>query len=131
MMQLGGALLVGAGGFLGSILRYVLGSAIGRWTSSGGIPLGTLGVNVLGCMALGMAMGFHEAREDPSANVRLFLMVGVLGGFTTFSTFGYETLELFRQTGAFLSAVYVVAQVSLGLLAAWAGYALAGSFTAS
>ena len=131
MMQLGGALLVGAGGFLGSILRYVLGSAIGRWTSSGGIPLGTLGVNVLGCMALGMAMGFHEAREDPSANVRLFLMVGVLGGFTTFSTFGYETLELFRQNGAFLSAVNVVAQVSLGLLAAWAGYALAGSFTAS
>ena len=131
MMQLGGALLVGAGGFLGSILRYVLGSAIGRWTSSGGIPLGTLGVNVLGCMALGMAMGFHEAREDPSANVRLFLMVGVLGGFTTFSTFGYETLELFRQNGAFLSAVNVVAQVSLGLLAAWAGYALAGWFTAS
>ena len=86
-------LLVGAGGFLGAIARYGLGGLIHRCTSTV-FPAGTLAVNTIGCLIIGVLMSLVEDRQLLAPNTRVFLMIGVLGGFTTFSSFGYETVEL-------------------------------------
>jgi CrcB protein len=81
-------------------------------------------VNVLGCLLLGLMGGFAESRQALGPAARAFLLIGVLGGFTTFSTFAYETLGLAQDSGA-RAAASVAAQVILGLAAAAAGYAAA------
>jgi len=95
-------------------------------TTSGSarFPVGTLVVNVLGCLVIGVlgAIGQHVQPWSPGA--RLFLFTGILGGFTTFSAFGYETFELLRSGAAALAALNVLAQVAAGLAAVWAGYRL-------
>ena len=117
------ALLVGAGGFLGSIMRY----GLGRWAAAMApgfpIPAGTLLVNVAGCFVIGLLFRLAEAQQWPGA-WRWFLFTGILGGFTTFSAFGLETFNLLRagQTGPAL--LNIAAQLLLGLGAVWAGYAL-------
>lgn len=82
------ALLVGAGGFVGSTLRFIVSGMVHRSIPFAVVPYGTLAVNVAGCLALGALAGIGEARSVMSPELRLFLMVGLLGGFTTFSTFG-------------------------------------------
>ena len=85
-------LVVGLGGFLGAILRYGLSGWIqGRTTSE--VPWGTMGVNVLGCLVLGALMAYAKDRPV-NEELAFFLRVGLLGAFTTFSTLGYETVEL-------------------------------------
>jgi len=90
--------VVGSGGFLGVVARYgltlLIQRSVGPLTT---FPYGTLAVNLLGCLAIGMFAGFVEARQLFGASFRLFALVGILGGFTTFSTFGYETLTLLRS----------------------------------
>ena len=114
-------LLVGCGGFLGSSARFALATAVnhlagGRW------PWGTLAVNGLGCLAMGAVMGLVPPTSAPTPAV-LFLATGVLGGFTTFSAFGHETMELLRH-GAWVSATAnVIGNVTLGLFAVAAGRA--------
>src|SRR6187401_821426 len=88
-------------------------------------PLGTLAVNVLGCFAIGVLGGVADARHLLSAELRLLLAVGVLGGFTTFSSFAYETHALARDAEPWRAVANVAASVVLGLAACWAGYALA------
>lgn len=120
-------LWVGAGGFLGAILRYLLGGWVQRLTPAASFPTGTLAVNVLGCLAIGLVAGLVEMRHGLGPGVRLFLLVGLLGGFTTFSSFACETLDLARTGGAGtlgLALANVGLQVVLGLAAAWAGLAL-------
>ena len=117
-------LLVGAGGFLGSVLRYLLGSWV-QTIFGGRFPLGTLAVNLLGCFLIGLLMGVMEVRSVLSPEVRLFAVVGVLGGFTTFSTFSYDTVELGRAVSSFSALLNVTASVALGLTATWLGLALA------
>jgi len=86
-------LVIGLGGALGAILRYALSGWIQhRWP--GHMPWGTMGVNVLGCFLLGALMSFSEERPILSVEVQFFLRVGLLGAFTTFSTLGYETVDL-------------------------------------
>lgn len=116
-------LLVGLGGALGAALRYLVGGAVQRLDPTGSFPFGTLAVNVLGCLAIGLTAGLVEMRHGLGPAVRLFLLVGLLGGFTTFSSFAWETLELAR--GAALPAAFanVALQVVLGLGAAWTGLA--------
>lgn len=117
-------LWVGLGGFLGSALRYLLGGWVQRLAPVADFPAGTLAVNVLGCLAIGGVAGLVELRHGLGPGVRLFLLVGLLGGFTTFSSFAWETLELARSgTAAALPLAFanVVLQVALGLAAAWAG----------
>jgi CrcB protein len=80
-------------------------------------------VNVAGCLLIGAAAAAADTRQLLSPEARLFLMVGVLGGFTTFSTFGYETLALARDGEALRAAANVITHVVLGLAAVWAGYA--------
>jgi fluoride exporter len=87
-------LLIGFGGFLGAIARYGLSGWVqAQWPSH--VPWGTMSVNVLGCFLLGVLMAFSEERPLFSVEVQFFLRVGLLGAFTTFSTLGYETVDLF------------------------------------
>lgn len=114
--------LVGMGGFFGSVFRYVLSGFFQRipWLET--FPWGTLIVNVLGCFLIGLFGGLAEDRQLFSVELRLMLFVGLLGGFTTFSTFGFETFS-FIQDGQWLSSlVNICLQIGLGLLAVWAGY---------
>ena len=85
------------------------------------VPFGTFTVNVVGCLTLGFLAGLSESKDLIRDEVRLLLMVGLLGGFTTFSTFGYETLTLARGSERWLAFAYVGASVLLGVFAAWVG----------
>lgn len=118
------ALLVGLGGGLGSVLRWLVGIAIHSGLAVSVFPLATLVVNLVGCCAIGVLGGLFELRQAFGPEARLFLMVGVLGGFTTFSSFAYETLALARDAEFVFAGVNVVVQTALGLAAAWLGYAL-------
>ncbi len=118
------ALLAGLGGFLGSMLRFGLATAIARLRPGGAFPLETLVVNVSGCLAIGFLAGIFEVRGALTPAARAFLFAGLLGGYTTFSAFGAETFHLLRSAGAPLAALNVVAQVTLGLGAVWAGNVL-------
>jgi CrcB protein len=116
-------LLVGIGGGLGAAARYALGGAVHRVTGAG-FPAGTLVVNVLGCLLIGVVMGLTEVRPALTREARLFLTVGVLGGFTTFSSFGYETLQLLRGGQFGLAALSACGNLFVGLAAVWAGRAV-------
>jgi CrcB protein len=112
-------LLVAIGGALGSAARYGLGVAAARLLGLG-YPWGTLAVNVIG----GLAMGVLFARVGPEQeSLRLLLGVGALGGFTTFSAFSLEALRLMEQ-GPRQAMLYMVASVALSVAACWAGFAL-------
>lgn len=106
-------LLVAGGGALGSVCRYLL-SILALRICGNGFPVGTLAVNVLGCLAAGVV----AARVGPDSPWRIFLITGVLGGFTTFSAFGLETRAL-GTSG--LAALYVALSLGLGLGAVWLG----------
>lgn len=116
-------LLVGFGGFLGSIARYLVGGAVHRLADGPVFPFGTLVVNVTGCLAIGVLGALAEARGILSPEARVFLLIGLIGGFTTFSSFGYETFQLLRDGEAFPALANVLLQVILGLGAVWAGSA--------
>ena len=112
-------LLVFIGGGSGSMLRYLLGKCIG--TSA--FPLGTFTVNLVGCFLIGL-LGTWIVRHSLSPDLRLLLVVGLCGGFTTFSTFSNEALELMRSGQTLLCFAYIVASVALGLIAAYVGMKL-------
>ena len=117
-------LLVGAGGFVGSVLRFAASGLAQRIMPTALFPLGTLAVNVIGCFLIGYGNGLADARGLFSANARVFLFIGLLGGFTTFSTFGYETMALVRGSQEVRALVNVGLHLALGLAAVWLGYAL-------
>jgi CrcB protein len=117
-------LLVGAGGFVGATLRYTLGGLVSRAVSPE-FPWATFLVNVSGCFVIGFLAVLTEERGPIGPPGRLFLMVGVLGGYTTFSTFGYETLSLMREGSHALAAANAAGQLLLGLAAVWAGMIVA------
>ena len=117
-------LLVGAGGFLGSIARYGLSRAVHRGLGEAAFPYGTFAVNMIGCLLIGLLLGLIEQRGG-GTNLRLFAALGLLGGFTTFSAFGYDTLVLFRDGRVWAGVANAVLQPLLGMLAAWAGWSAA------
>ncbi len=114
------ALSVGCGGFIGAVARWGLASWVQR-LSGGSFPFGTFAANILGCLFIGLIFALVEARPDWSPHVRLFLMVGLLGAFTTFSTFGHETFDLLRSGSWGLALLNVLGSATLGLLAVMAG----------
>ena len=119
-------LLIGAGGFVGSVARYVIVSlAQSTWASS--LPIGTLIVNVTGCLAVGWLSELFQTRPFLDSEVRGFLKIGLLGSFTTFSAFGHETVTLLRNDGAGLAGVNVAANVLLTIAAVWLGRAIGQS----
>jgi CrcB protein len=121
------ALLVGSGGFVGSICRYALGGAVHRHFPMATFPYGTLAVNLLGCALIGALAGLADSRQLFSPELRTFGFIGLLGGFTTFSTFGYETIAMTRD-GEFIRAAFNVGlHVVLGLGFVWLAYGLTSS----
>lgn len=114
-------LLVGLGGFIGSVARYKLGGWLLHRTAQETFPYSTFAVNVAGCLFVGILAGLAERYELFGPGTRLFLFTGLLGGFTTFSAFGIETMFLLRRGETWVAALYVVASVLIGLLAVWVG----------
>jgi CrcB protein len=119
--------LVGCGGFFGAMLRYGMSGAVQRLAPFSSFPLGTLTVNVSGSLLIGVLAGLVELRQMLGPEARLFLMIGLLGGFTTFSSFAYETLALGQDGQYLLAALNALSSVALCLLAVWIGYRLAGA----
>ncbi|SVE55770.1 uncharacterized protein METZ01_LOCUS508624 [marine metagenome] len=117
-------LLIGCGGFIGTIARYGVARMAYRLLGAS-FPYGTLTVNILGCLLIGFVFIAAEERDMIARSTRLFLTIGILGGFTTFSSFGYETLTLLRLGNIFPAALYVFASVVTGLAAVWLGGVLA------
>lgn len=122
MMKL---LLIGSGGFIGSVLRYLVSGSVQTASQSIAFPYGTLAVNVIGCLFIGFLSELAESRALFSTDTRSFLVLGILGGFTTFSAFGIETMNLLRGGETALALANIGAQVLLGLGAVWLGYTLA------
>lgn len=118
-------LAIGCGGFIGAVMRYLISGLVQNFSGSIRFPFGTLAVNVLGCLFIGLLVYLVETRSVLSASTRLFVFIGLLGSFTTFSTFGNETLELLRDSKTTLALVNVGAQLILGLAAVWLGRLIA------
>ena len=117
-------LYVALGGALGSVARYLVSTTVHRYVSAADFPYGTFAVNIIGCAVFGVIVGFAENRFDLTPAIRAFFLVGILGGFTTFSAFTFDTHELLR-TAAFLRAAFnVVGQITIGLFALWLGYVI-------
>ena len=115
-------LIIGLGGFIGAILRYW----ISGWIQSGVVtfPLGTLGVNFLGSLLLAFIMYTSEYRGFVSIETRVFLTIGVLGSFTTMSTFSFESMKLLEQNQYILFGLNLVGTVTICLLAVYLGKVL-------
>jgi len=116
-------LLIAIGGALGSTARYLFSLLIQR--ASGTLfPIGTFAVNCVGCLVFGAIAGAAEQRVQVAPELRLFLLVGILGGFTTFSSYAFESFVLVRD-GQFAAAlVNIVGQVIAGLGGMWIGFAI-------
>ncbi|MCH2376253.1 MAG: fluoride efflux transporter CrcB [Planctomycetes bacterium] len=119
---MGKLLMIGLGGCLGSVARYLLSELVQSLSRNLPFPFGTLVVNVVGCLLIGFLTQFLEGRSALGTEARLFLFVGLLGGFTTYSTFGKETMHLFKDGEHLLAFGNVVAQIVLGIGAAWIGH---------
>ncbi len=117
-------LLVGIGGFLGASMRYLAAAWVQNAIGSAGFPYGTLAVNAAGCLLIGLVVGFFEARQPLSSEAQAFAIVGVLGGFTTFSAFGMDTIRLVRDGAYLAGSANVVLQVAIGLSAVAVGLRL-------
>ena len=114
-------LLVGLGGFIGSIARYLVSKLNLTWYVHD-IPMGTLTVNILGSILIGFFLGIFVNSDLLNTNLKLFLVVGICGGFTTFSSFTNENFQLL-QNGQFLTAaVYALGSLLFGVIAVYLGY---------
>jgi CrcB protein len=118
-------LMVLLGGGAGALARYVVGAAIAE-RLGGRFPVGTLVINVTGSFLIGFLMTLFTERLQPHPNWRLLLVVGVLGGYTTFSTFEYETFRAVQDGGKWMGLLNVAASVLLGYIAVWLGAAIVG-----
>lgn len=115
-------LLVALGGALGSMARFKLSGWVLHQTPNWRFPAGTLAVNLIGCFIAGLLAGMAVKQDVFTPEARLFLFTGLLGGFTTFSAFGLETLLLLKRGEAGVAIANVVISVVVGLLVAWLGY---------
>lgn len=121
------ALLVAIGGAIGSVARFKLSQIVSLQTATSAFPYGTFVVNVIGCLAIGVLAGHTGRSAWLSADARLLLMTGLLGGFTTFSAFGLETFLLLRRGDLLVAAGYAGLSVVVGVAAVAAGMALSGT----
>ena len=114
-------LLVGLGGFAGAIARYVLGGWVLHQTLGAKFPWSTFVVNIAGCLIMGLLSGLAERLEWFTPQARLLLLTGLLGGFTTFSAFGLETVHLLRRGEIWISTLYAAGSVIICVAAVWVG----------
>ncbi len=113
-------LWVGAGGALGSVLRYLTSVFASRYFP-GFFPWGTFAVNILGCLAVGILLGFFAEKQTANVSLKLLLIPGFCGGYTTFSAFAAENVSLLQSGNPWIAAVYTISSIALGLLAVWVG----------
>ena len=116
MYKMKDLLFVFLGGGAGSILRYMM----SRWLNTSFLPWGTLAVNIIGCFLVSL-FGTWIARQSLPTDLRLLMVVGLCGGFTTFSTFGNETMTMLRNGHLLLSFIYIFLSVAAGIAAAYIG----------
>lgn len=114
---------VGLGGFTGSVLRYAVSRAMTHFPAAS-LPLGTLTVNILGCLLLGLLTGLFERHGSLSPEARLFFTTGLCGGFTTFSTFMGENFAMARSGQYPLLLAYLAISLTAGFALFFAGYAI-------
>jgi len=117
---LGAYLWIAIGGALGSMGRYATGIYVGRWLGTG-FPWATLMINVFGSFLIGAFAEAFALRWSTSQNVRVFLVVGICGGYTTFSTFSLDIVTLINRDANLAALAYIIASVILGLAALYAG----------
>ncbi len=108
-------IVIGAGGFCGAIFRYLVSGGAQRLSQSVDFPYGTLAVNIIGCLVIGMLTRLDEMYSILSPEMRYFIMIGLLGAFTTYSTFSNEAMNLINDRRIQLALIYVGAHVLLGL----------------
>lgn len=118
-------LLVAFGGALGSVSRYLLGTWIQSVSKSIDFPFGTLTVNLIGCFVIGFLSQLAEARGVFTVETRALVFIGILGGFTTFSSFGNDTINLVRDGETVNALANIGANVILGLALVWLGRTVA------
>ena len=116
------AAVVGLGGFLGALARYGLSGLVHRLVPLTTFPYGTLVVNLLGCLLIGLVAGLAESRQLFGPEFRTFILIGILGAFTTFSTFAFETFALIRDDEYVWATANVAMHVIPGLALVWLGY---------
>jgi len=117
-------LFIFLGGGLGSVFRYLT-SLLTQKFYTQSFPLATFLVNVLGCFLIGLLIGFSDKLFSSNADLRLLFITGFCGGYTTFSAFGYENIQLLQNNQLGLALTYIGLSVLLGLLAVWFGLFLA------
>jgi len=120
-------LIVGAGGFLGSVARFLI-SKLNLYWHFLSIPMGTLTVNIVGSLVIGILTGIASKSELLSFNLRLFLMVGICGGFTTFSSFTNENFTLIQNGQLLIALLYTGLSIFLGFSAVYIGYMITNLF---
>jgi len=113
---------VAAGGALGAILRFVSSSFFNLFYPN--LPIGTFFINVLGSFIIGLLINTLEMRSSSEIFIKYFLIIGVLGSYTTFSSFSYEVIELYNNKKLLLSIIYILASVFSCIVAAYAGYSI-------
>ena len=114
-------LIVGVGSFAGGALRYILSVWLSKLGRLWAFPIGIMVINVLGCFLIGVLYGYFKSKASTDPVLPLLLMTGVLGGFTTFSTFSFETVQLLQQNEWLKAALYVVGSVGVGVAACYLG----------
>ncbi len=119
--------IIGAGGFVGAVLRYLVSGWVQYRSGSIVFPFGTMSVNMIGCFVIGFLTFLVESRSLFSPELRSFVLIGLLGAFTTFSTFGNETLGLIRDNRIDLATMNAGIQVIVGVGMVWLGRILAAS----
>ena len=110
-------LYIGAGGFAGSVMRYLTGQLIKKITAPGHIFWGTLAVNAAGCFLIGFLFPLLTSKSNISDNMRLLVITGFLGGFTTFSSLAFETVSLARSSLLLFAALNMILNIALGISA--------------
>ena len=114
-------LIVGVGSFAGGVLRYILSVGLSKLGRLWAFPIGIMVINILGCFLIGVLYGYFKSKATTDPVLPLLLMTGVLGGFTTFSTFSFETVQLLQQNEWLKAALYVVGSVGVGVAACYLG----------
>lgn len=122
-------LSVGAGGFLGAVTRYVLALSVDNYIKPEVFPLGIFIVNIVGCLLIGILAAVFEIKGWMNVELRLFIFVGFLGGFTTFSTFINDSFMLGKQGEMMAALLNLGGQVMLGLVCVWIGYSIIKLFS--
>jgi len=118
------AALVGSGGFIGAICRFSINGFIHRNQTLASFPFGTLVINMIGCLLIGLVIGLFDSRHFVNPEIRSFVIIGMLGGFTTYSAFGLETFNLLRDAEFLKATSNVLIHIVAGLFLVWLGYTL-------